>query len=43
MDVDNGPLAGAAGFLAGPERMMDVFGMVWKVIGSVFGRHTPFY
>jgi hypothetical protein len=28
-----GGVAGAAGFLAGPERMMDGFGKVWRVIG----------
>lgn len=33
-----GLLAGAAGFVAGPERMMDAFGMVWRVIGAVVFR-----
>ena len=29
------------GFIAGPERMMDGFGMVWAVIGrGLFGRGT---
>ena len=33
-----GLLAGAAGFAAGPERMMDIFGGVWKVIGGILFR-----
>jgi hypothetical protein len=35
-----GLLAGAAGFLAGPERMMDAFGGVWKVIGMILFRRA---
>jgi hypothetical protein len=31
-----GLLGGAASFLAGPERMMDSFGWVWAVLGSIF-------
>jgi hypothetical protein len=31
-----GLVAGASGFLMGPERMMDGFGKVWGVFGAVF-------
>lgn len=34
-----GLIAGAGGYVAGPERMMDAFGAVWGAIGAVlFGR-----
>lgn len=31
-----GLVAGVAGFLVGPERMMDGFGRVWALFGAVF-------
>ena len=37
-----GLLAGAASFAAGPERTMDVFGKVWRVIGAIFFRRRSF-
>ncbi len=30
-----GLVAGAAGYVAGPERMMDAFGTIWRWIGGV--------
>ena len=32
-----GLLAGAAGFVVGPERMLDGIGGVWRAIGAVWG------
>jgi hypothetical protein len=38
-----GLMAGAVGFVIGPERMMDGVGTVWRAIGALFFRPNRFW